>query len=98
MLTLFCLAAAAVISADSIVYPVLNHDRPAGAMVVTHTGDTIRVRYMFTDRNRGTRVEMREVLRGDTIVSLESRPVLADERAGDPTIRIELFGDSIRQT
>jgi len=91
-------AAATVIAADSIVYPVLNHDRPAGTMVVTRNGDSVRVRYIFTDRNRGTRIEMREVFRKDAVVSLESRPVLADDRSGDPTIRIEMFADSIRQT
>ena len=99
MISLFLAAIAATsIAADSIVYPVLNHDRPAGTMVVTRHGDSVRVRYMFTDRNRGTRIEMREVLRGDAVVSLESRPVLADERSGDPTIRLEMFGDSVRQT
>ncbi len=92
------LAAAAATAADSIVYPVLNHDRPAGTMVVTRNGDSVRVRYIFTDRNRGTRLEMREVFRGDAVVSMESRPVLADERSGEPTIRIDLFADSIRQT
>src|SRR4029434_7701097 len=90
--------AATLIAADSIVYPVLNHVRPAGTMVVTRNGDSVRVRYIFTDRNRGTRLEMREVVRKDAVVSLESRPVLADDRAGDPTIRIDMFVDSIRQT
>jgi len=99
LVSLFLAAATATaVAADSIVYPVLNHDRPAGTMVVTRNGDSVRVRYIFTDRNRGTRLEMREVFRGDAIVSMESRPVLADERSGDPTIRIDLFADSIRQT
>src|SRR6476620_8317496 len=97
--SLFLAAAAATsVAADSIVYPVLNHDRPAGTMVVTRNGDSVRVRYIFTDRNRGTRIEMREVFRKDAVVSLESRPVLADDRSGDPTIRIEMFADSIGQT
>src|SRR6185436_13743470 len=95
--SLLAAAAATVIAADSIVYPVLNHDRPAGTMVVTRNGDSVRVRYIFTDRNRGTRIETREVIRGNTLVSFESRPVLPDERAGDPTIRFELVGDSVRQ-
>ena len=99
MLTFLLLAAATtVVAADSVVYSVLNHDRPAGTMVVTRNGDSVRVRYIFTDRNRGTRLELREVIRGDAIVSLENRPVLADDRAGDPTFRIEIAGDSIRQT
>src|SRR5206468_6250801 len=97
--SLFLVAAAATgIAADSVVYPVLNHDRPAGTMVVTRKGDSVRVRYIFTDRNRGTRIEMREVLRGNAVISLESRPVLADDRSGEPTIRTEVIGDSIRQT
>jgi len=78
LVSLFLAAATATaVAADSIVYPVLNHDRPAGTMVVTRNGDSVRVRYIFTDRNRGTRLEMREVFRGDAIVSMESRPVLA---------------------
>src|SRR3982750_1383710 len=98
MLISFLLAATtAVVPNDSTVYAVLNHDRPAGTMVVTRNGDTVRVRYIFTDRNRGTRIEMREVAHGDAVVSLESRPILADDRSGDPTIRLEIVGDSIRQ-
>ena len=66
-------------------------------MVVTRNGDSVRVRYIFTDRNRGTRVEMRYVIRGDSVLSMESRPILPDDRAGDPTIRVEIVGDSVRQ-
>src|SRR3954464_11620622 len=95
MLT-FLLAAA--VAADSVVYPVLNHDRPAGTMVVTRNGDSVRVRYIFTDRNRGTRIEMREVLHGDAAISPESRSILPDDRTGDLINRIEIVGDSIRQT
>ena len=47
---------------------------------------------------RPREVEMREVLRGDSVISLESRPVLPDDRSGEPTIRTEVIGDSIRQT
>jgi len=97
MLTFLLAAATAATAADSVVYPVLNHDRPCGTMVVYRNGDSVRVRYVFTDRNRGTRIEMREVLRDDMVASLESRPVLADDRAGEPTFRIEIAGDSIRQ-
>ncbi|HTE45014.1 MAG TPA: hypothetical protein VK636_07205, partial [Gemmatimonadaceae bacterium] len=97
MMLIYLLAAAVVAGADSTVYPILNHDRLAGTMVVTRTGDSVRVRYMYTDRNRGTRLEMRYVIRGDSVLSLESRPVLPDDRAGDPTIRVEIVGDSVRQ-
>src|SRR5437016_3126137 len=82
---------------DSTTYPVLNHDRPAGAMVVVRRGDSVTVRYVFTDRNRGTRVETRYVMRGDSLVSMESRPILANEQTGDPTIRLEIAGDSVRR-
>jgi imidazolonepropionase-like amidohydrolase len=89
---------AAATSADSTVYTLLNHERPAGTMVVTRNGDSVRVRYIFTDRNRGTRIEMREVLHGDAVMSLESRSILPDDRTGDLINRIEMVGDSIRQT
>ncbi|MEP6491241.1 MAG: amidohydrolase family protein [bacterium] len=91
------LAATIFGAADSTVYPILNHDRLAGTMVVTRSGDSVRVRYIYTDRNRGTRLEMRYVIRGDSVIALESRPVLPDDRAGDPTIRVEIVGDSVRQ-
>jgi imidazolonepropionase-like amidohydrolase len=92
------LFAAFVVANDSTVYPVLNHGRPAGAMTVVRRGDSVTVRYVFTDRNRGTRVEMRYVLRGDSLVVIENRPVLANDQPGEPAMRIEAFGDSIRRT
>src|SRR5690348_7257237 len=91
------LLAATVALADSTVYPVLNHDRPAGSMVVTRRGDTTSVRFVFTDRNRGTRVFSRYVIHDGRILSIENRPVLSDDRLGDPTSRVEIVGDSIRQ-
>ena len=91
------LLAAVVTVADSTVYPVLNHDRPAGSMVVRRNGDTTTVRFVFTDRNRGTRVFSRYVMRDGRIMSIESRPVLSDDRLGEPTFRLEVVGDSIRQ-
>ena len=91
------LAAALLAAADSSVYPVLNHDRSAGSMVVTRHGDTVTVRYVFTDRNRGTRVHWRYVMRDGRTIFAELRPVLADDRLGDPTSRIEIVGDSVRR-
>ena len=73
---------APAVVADGIVYPVMNHDRTAGAMIVTRAGDTITVRYVFTDRNRGTRSFVRYLTQHGRIVSMELRPVLADERRG----------------
>lgn len=91
------LAAALIATSDSTVYPVLNHDRPAGTMVVIRNGDSVRVRYIFTDRNRGTRIEMRYVIRGDSVLFQEARRVLPDDRAGDPFVRVEIVGDSVRE-
>ena len=90
---------AAAVASDSTVYPVLNHDRPAGTMTVWRRagGDSVTVRWVFTDRNRGTRLEARYVFRDGRVVFLESRPVLADDRSGDPTSRFEVVGDSLRR-
>jgi len=95
MITL--LLAATMAAADSTVYPVLNHDRAAGSMTVVHRGDTTTVRFVFTDRNRGSRFFSRYVIRDGRVLSVENRPVLADDRLGDPTSRLEIVGDSIRQ-
>lgn len=84
--------------ADSVVFPVYNHERVAGSMVVTTNADTTTVRYVFTDRNRGTRLFVRYVWRGADIVSAETRPVLLDETLGSPTSRLDIVGDSVRRT
>lgn len=91
------LLAAAVAAADSTVYPVLNHDRLAGSMIVRRNGDTTTVRFVFTDRNRGTRIFSRYIMRDGKVLSIENRPVLSDDRLGEPTFRLEIVGDSIRQ-
>ena len=91
------LAAATLAAGDSTVYPVLNHGRVAGSMVVVHRGDTVTVRLVYTDRNRGARVETRYVMRGDSLVHADSRPVLANGETGEPTIRLDISGDSIRR-
>jgi imidazolonepropionase-like amidohydrolase len=91
------LTAATLAATDSTMYPVLNHGRVAGSMIVTHRGDTVVVRYVFTDRNRGTRVETRYVLHGDSLIHAESRPVLPNEEAGEPTIRLDVQGDSLHR-
>ena len=82
---------------DSAVYTVYNHNRPAGTMVVWHWGDSARVRFIFVDRNRGTRTEARYHTIGDEAAGIEIRNILADGTAGDPTNRMELFADSVRR-
>jgi imidazolonepropionase-like amidohydrolase len=92
-------SASAAVVAQSTVYPVYNHDRLAGSMTVAPSTnhDSVRVRWIFTDRNRGVRLDVRYHLRGDSVVGIESRPVLPDESAGDPTTRLEIVGDSVRR-
>jgi imidazolonepropionase-like amidohydrolase len=83
---------------DSIIYPVINHGRAAGSMVVRHRADTTTVRYVFTDRNRGTRLVATYIVRNGRIVSSELRPVRADETVGDRTVRIDVMGDSLKRS
>jgi imidazolonepropionase-like amidohydrolase len=91
------LLAAAIAANDSTVYPVLNHGRLAGSMIVVKRHDTVTVRYVFTDRNRGTRIETRSAMNGDAVRWFEQRPVLANEQAGDPVFRLDVVGDSVRR-
>ncbi|MCX5762307.1 MAG: amidohydrolase family protein [Gemmatimonadetes bacterium] len=84
-------------TADTTRWIVSNHGREAGDLVVVTTTDSTVVRWIFTDRNRGTRLEARYG-RGATgdLVRGELRPVLADGAAGDPTDAFEITGDSVR--
>ncbi len=84
-------------SADSVLYPVYNHERLCGSMIVKHVGDTTTVRYVFTDRNRGSRDFVRYVSHNGALVSIERRPVGRDDVIGDATARIELTADSVRR-
>ena len=88
---------ASALAGDSTVYPVLNHNRVAGSMVVVRRGDTVTVRYVFTDRNRGVRLAERYAFHDGHVVYAEARPVLADDRLGEPTSRLEIVGDSVRR-
>ena len=94
-LPLLALAASAV-ATDTTRWIVSNHGREAGDLVVVRTADSAIVRWVFTDRNRGTRVEMRYQLnaKGD-LVRGEQRPVLMDGAAGAPTDGFEAGGDSV---
>ena len=95
LLPLLALAASAV-AADTTRWMVSNHGREVGDLVVVRTADSAIVRWVFTDRNRGTRVEMRYQLnaRGE-LVRGEQRPVLMDGAAGAPTDGFEARADSV---
>ncbi len=96
MLISCLLLAGAVVTADSSRWIVSNHGREAGDLVVRTTADSAIARWVFIDRNRGTRMEARYRLgAGGQPVSGEQRPVLADGSVGEPTEVFELFGDSV---
>lgn len=52
---------------DTTSYEVLNHGRPAGAMLVIRSRDSVRVQYHHVDRNRGRRAEVRYQLDGNEV-------------------------------
>ncbi|MBI2408161.1 MAG: amidohydrolase family protein [Gemmatimonadetes bacterium] len=85
-----------LLPADTSRWIVSNHGREAGDLVVVRTADSAVVRWVFTDRNRGTRVELRYRLnaKGEPERG-EQRPVLADGTAGAPTDAFEVGADSI---
>jgi hypothetical protein len=84
---------------DTTRYPIMNHGRLAGEMTVIRDGSSVVVRYIYTDRNRGQRVEARYQLSpsGD-LVGSEMRSIRQDGMAGTPTFRYEVVGDSVRWT
>lgn len=82
---------------DTTRYVVLNHGREAGDMIVVEDEARVGVRYIYTDRNRGSRVNMRYRLSpaGD-VLAFEARPIGEDGEAGEPEARYEVSSDSVR--
>ena len=82
--------------ADTSRWIVSNHGREAGDLVLVRTADSAIVRWVFTDRNRGTRMEMRYRLNatGD-LAAGEFRPVLGDGSAGAPLDAFAANADSV---
>lgn len=104
MLPLLTIAAAvslftAPVAPDSTRYPILNHGRLAGEMLVIRDGASVVVRYIYTDRNRGQRIESRYRLSpaGD-MTAFEMRAINADGTSGEPTMQYEVVGDSAKWT
>ncbi len=88
--------AASAITTDTTRWIVSNHGREAGDLVVVRSPDSVVVRWVFTDRNRGTRLEMRYGLNAKgELVRGEQRPVLADGTSGAPTDAYEVGTDSV---
>lgn len=98
-LTFLPVAVPAAAAQDTTRYPVLNHGRPAGEMLVIRDGGSVVVRYIYTDRNRGGRVEARYRFNssGD-VVAADQRAIGPDGLAGEPLVRYEVTGDSARWT
>ena len=87
------------VAPDTTRYPVLNHGRLAGEMTVIRDGSNVTVRYIYTDRNRGQRVEGRYRLSATgEMTGLELRQIGPDGVAGQPTLTYEVTGDSARWT
>ncbi|HUG36959.1 MAG TPA: amidohydrolase family protein, partial [Candidatus Limnocylindrales bacterium] len=83
-------------AADSTVYPVLNHGRPAGEMVVSRDGATVTARYRHRDRNRGRRVETTYRLSpGGDVVGATARSFTIDGEPQGPEETFEVRADSV---
>jgi len=95
LLALLALAGSAL-AADTTRWIVSNHGREAGDLVLVRTADSAIVRWVFTDRNRGTRLEMRYRLGpAGELLSGEQRPVRPDGTAGAPIDAFATSADSI---
>ena len=83
-------------AADSSRWVVTNHGRPAGEMVATTRDDSLVVRFVFRDRNRGTRIETR-YRRSDSgaLLGGESRPILGGGEVGQPSESFSVVGDTV---
>src|SRR5215831_15969769 len=98
VLSLLLLLSAA--APDSTSYILLNHGRPAGAMIVTQRGDTVIVRYHHVDRNRGPRSETRYVVKHGVAESGQTWSLPLYGPTPNPLPRpfdsFETVGDSVR--
>lgn len=99
LLALASVTQTAPLRADTTTWVVDNHGRKAGEMTVVRRADSLTVRWVFTDRNRGSRVETRYLFARDGApLRGEQRPVLADGSTGEASERFEIVGDSVRLT
>jgi hypothetical protein len=78
-------------------YVVLNHGRPAGDMRVTRDADSVVVRFIYQDRQRGPRVETRYWLAPDGgLARMESRNLPAGAPPSSVWDRFEVVGQRVR--
>ncbi|MEZ4455733.1 MAG: hypothetical protein R2882_04150 [Gemmatimonadales bacterium] len=96
LLPLAAIGALSSTPADTARWLVDNHGRVAGELVTVRTGDSLLVRFIYTDRNRGARVETRYQLgAGGQPVAGSLARIGADGVAGQPTEAFRLAGDSV---
>ncbi|MGE3617348.1 MAG: amidohydrolase family protein [Gemmatimonadales bacterium] len=81
---------------DPARWLVDNHGRVAGELTAVRTGDSVVVRFIYTDRNRGARVETRYRLgpNGQPVGGSLAR-IGPDGVAGRPTEAFRIAGDSV---
>jgi imidazolonepropionase-like amidohydrolase len=85
------------VAADTVVYPVTNHGRPAGEMRVVRDADSIVVTYAHVDRQRGRWLQSRYTVdAAGRIVAGESRPMTREGVVSAATERYQVLGDSVR--
>ncbi|MHB1328667.1 MAG: amidohydrolase family protein [Gemmatimonadales bacterium] len=97
LIPLFALALATV--PDTARYVVLNHGRPAGEMVVATGGDSATVRFVYQDRQRGPRVQVRYRFGSDgSIVLREAAGLSAASQPTSVAERFEVSGNEARWT
>ena len=96
--TLLTLAAVVLTaSSDTSSYVVLNHGRRAGDLVIVRAGDSTVARWIFVDRNRGTRIETRYRFGADKhLASADTRQIAPNGIASDAIGGFEVRGDSLR--
>lgn len=94
---LLSLALSVALAADTLVYPVLNHGRPAGEMRVVRDADSVVVTYGHIDRNRGRWVQSRYTVDAQgRVIGGESRPMTRTGEVSAATDRYQIDGDSLR--
>ncbi len=90
------LALLLAVAADTVVYPITNHGRPAGEMRVVRDADSIVVTYAHVDRQRGRWLQARYgVDASGNIVAGEYRPMTREGVVSAATERYRIVGDSV---
>jgi imidazolonepropionase-like amidohydrolase len=90
------IAVVAHTAADSTVFPILNHGRPAGEMVVVRNGESVEVRFRYIDRNRGQNIHSQYRIAADGAL-LEGgwSQFTLDGQSGQQVEHFAVSGDSI---